>query len=324
MVVAMSVDYRRYKNRGVVVALMTITIALLCAVFLFPKINNAHRWIRLGGFFSLQPSEIAKLALTIFLARFLEKNTSHIESFRRVVFPASAAAALVIGLVAREPDFGTSLVLAAVFASIMFYAGARLLHLTALASVALPVAIAMVVFVGWRAQRMLDFWDPWENPTGSSYQVVQSMIAIGSGGTSGLGFAQSHQKMMFLPAAHTDFIFSIIGEELGLIGAATVIILFGALTWRGFKAARSAPDMFGQLMAAGITVMIAAQACFNISVTLSLVPNKGIPLPFISSGGSSVAISLLAAGILLNISKHGRSNQTGARMRSTRSLRSQA
>jgi cell division protein FtsW len=169
-----------------------------------------------------------------------------------------------------------------------------------------PALVYMLVFVPWRLQRLLDFLDPWKNQTTSSFQVVQSMIAIGSGGSSGVGFAQSKQKLFYLPAPHTDFIFAVIGEELGLIGAITLVLLFALLAWRGFKAARCAPDMFGQLIAMGLTVMITAQALFNVSVTLSLVPTKGITLPFISYGGSSLAISLFAAGVLLNVSKHGK------------------
>jgi cell division protein FtsW len=163
-----------------------------------------------------------------------------------------------------------------------------------------------MLLVPWRFKRLLAFVDPWKYQTTFGFQPVQSMIAIGSGGTSGVGFAQGRQKLFYLPAPHTDFIFAVIGEELGFIGAATLVLLFGMLAWRGFRAARFAPDMFGQLLAVGLTTMIIAQAFFNISVTLSLVPTKGIPLPFVSAGGSSLAISLFAAGVLLNVSKHGK------------------
>jgi len=304
MVVAMSVDYRHYKRPAVIALLLGVTFALLCAVFFFPKINGTHRWIRFGGYFSLQPSEIAKLALVAFLAFFLERRAADLDDFKRTVLPASLVAALGIGLVGAETDLGTALILAAIFTGMTFYAGFRLRHLSGLALVALPVVAAMVFMVSWRQQRIWDFLDPWKNQTTSSFQIVQSLIAIGSGGTSGVGFAQGKQKLFYLPAPHTDFIFAVIGEELGLIGAATVVMLFAIIAWRGFRAARSAPDMFGQLLATGLTVMITAQALFNMSVTLSLVPNKGIPLPFISSGGSSLAISLFAAGMLLNVSKH--------------------
>lgn len=304
MVAGILIDYRHYKRPAVIVLVLAVTLALLCAVFFFPKINGTHRWIRIGSYFSLQPSEIAKLALVAFLAFFLERKAAELDDFKRTVVPASALAAAVIGLVAIETDLGTALVLGVIFAAMTFYAGFKLRHLAGLAAMALPVVLAMVFFVSWRQQRIWDFLDPWKNQTTSSFQIVQSLIAIGSGGTSGVGFAQGKQKLFYLPAPHTDFIFAVIGEELGLMGAATVVLLFGVIAWRGFRAARSAPDIFGQLLAAGITVMITAQALFNMSVTLSLVPNKGIPLPFISSGGSSLAISLFAAGVLLNVSKH--------------------
>ncbi|MEW6210120.1 MAG: putative lipid II flippase FtsW [Acidobacteriota bacterium] len=310
MIVAMSIDYRRLKNPAFVTTALMATVGLLVVVFFFPKINGAHRWIRFGGFFSLQPSEIAKLALVIFLAYFFEKRARDMESFKRTVLPAAIVAGVITGLVTAESDLGTALVIAVIFAATAFYAGARLSHLGGLALAAAPVLAAMIFLVDWRWRRVLAFLNPWEDTSDSSYQVVQSMIAIGSGGAGGLGFAQSHQKMLFLPSAHTDFIFAIIGEEMGLLGAMAVVVLFSALAWRGFRAARCAPDLFGQLLATGITVMLAAQACFNMSVTLSLVPNKGIPLPFISAGGSSVAISLMATGILLNVSKHARVSES--------------
>jgi cell division protein FtsW len=170
---------------------------------------------------------------------------------------------------------------------------------------ALPALVYMLI-VPWRFKRLMVFLDPWKDQTGTGFQVVQSLIAIGSGGLSGTGFAQGKQKLFYLPAPHTDFIFAVIGEELGFMGAATVVMLFGLLAWRGFRAARFAPDMFGQLLAIGITVMIIVQALFNVSVALSLVPAKGIPLPFISAGGSSLAISLFATGVMLNVSKHAK------------------
>jgi len=187
----------------------------------------------------------------------------------------------------------------------MFEAGTPLLHLATLGIPVVPAATFMLL-VPWRFQRLLAFLDPWKYQTTWGFQPVQSMIAIGSGGTGGLGFAQGKQKFFFLPSPQTDFIFAVIGEELGLAGAATVVVLFGLLAYRGFRAARYAPDAFGRLLAVGLTVMIVAQALFNISVTLSLVPTKGIPLPFISAGGTSLAISLFAVGVLLNISKHAK------------------
>ncbi|HYP27409.1 MAG TPA: putative lipid II flippase FtsW [Blastocatellia bacterium] len=306
MAVAMRVDYRHYKRPFVVAASGGVTLALLVAVLFFPEINGTNRWITYGGFFSLQPSEVAKLALIIFLGFFLERRLPEVEDYKRAFLPAAGVAGAMIALVALQPDLGTALTLSLVFLVMAFHAGMRMRHLATLAIPALPALAYMLLFVPWRLQRLLDFLDPWKNQTTSSFQVVQSIIAIGSGGSSGVGFAQSRQKLFYLPAPHTDFIFAVIGEELGLIGGFTLVLLFALLAWRGFKAARCAPDLFGQLLAMGLTVMITAQALFNVSVTLSLVPTKGITLPFISYGGSSLAISLFAAGMLLNISKHSK------------------
>ncbi len=305
MAVAMCIDYRHYRRPAVVFSLLGVTLAMLIVVLFLPKLNETHRWIRYGPV-SLQPSEVSKLALIAFLAFFLENRAKEVEGFKRVFLPAALVAGLLIALVAAEPDLGTAMALGVVFIAMMFQAGVPARYLATLAVPAVPTLAGMLLFVPWRLQRLMDFIDPWKNQTTSGFQVVQSLIAIGSGGANGLGFAQGKQKLFYLPAPHTDFIFAVIGEELGLIGAAAIVILFALLAWRGFRAARFAPDAFGQLLAIGLTVMIIAQAFFNISVTLSLVPTKGIPLPFISAGGTSLAISLFAAGVLLNVSKHGK------------------
>jgi cell division protein FtsW len=305
MAAAMSIDYRHYKRPIVIFPVLGLTLFLLVLVLLMPRINETHRWIRYGRYISLQPSEMAKLALTAFLALFLERRAKDIESFKRTFVPAAVVAGLFIGLVGIEPDLGTSLALGLVFLTVMFQAGTPVRYFAALAVPVIP-AITYMLLVPWRFQRLLAFLDPWKYQTTWGFQPVQSMIAIGSGGGSGVGFAQGRQKLFYLPAPHTDFIFAVIGEELGLLGAGTLVLLFALLAQRGFRAARFAPDLFGQLLAVGLTTMIIAQAFFNISVTLSLVPTKGIPLPFVSAGGSSLAISLFAAGVLLNVSKHGK------------------
>lgn len=306
MAVAMRIDYRHYKRPGIVIALVTVTFIMLVAVFFFPERNSTHRWITYGRVFSLQPSEVAKLALIAFLAFFLEKQAKDIDNYKHTFLVAAAVACGTIGLVGAEPDLGTAMALGVVFTVMMFQAGVPGRHLLSLALPVVPALTYMLVFVPWRFQRLIDFLDPWKNQTTSGFQIVQSLIAIGSGGVSGVGFAQSKQKFFYLPAPHTDFIFAVIGEELGLLGAATVVVVFAVIGWRGLRAAKFAPDIFGQLVAIGITVMITAQALFNMSVALSLVPTKGIPLPFISAGGSSLAINLFAAGVLLNISKHAK------------------
>ncbi|HJQ67583.1 MAG TPA: putative lipid II flippase FtsW [Blastocatellia bacterium] len=307
MAVALRIDYRHYKRPGFLIPILGVTSVLLVAVLFFPAVNGTHRWIRYGSYISIQPSEISKLALVAFLAFFLERKSDEIESFRRVFIPAAGVAGMTIVMVAAEPDLGTALALGAVFAVMMFHAGSPIRYLASMALPALPALVYMLI-VPWRFKRLMVFLDPWKDQTGTGFQVVQSLIAIGSGGLSGTGFAQGKQKLFYLPAPHTDFIFAVIGEELGFIGAATVVMLFGLLAWRGFRAARFAPDLFGQLLAIGITVMIIVQALFNVSVALSLVPAKGIPLPFISSGGSSLAISLFATGVLLNVSKHAKAH----------------
>ncbi|MFL6277523.1 MAG: putative lipid II flippase FtsW [Blastocatellia bacterium] len=303
MAIGMKIDYRHYKRPGVIFSLLAVTAAMLVVVMFLPKVNETHRWIRYAGF-SLQPSEIAKLALTAYLAYLIESRERELDDFKRVFIPATVVGGFIIVMVAAEPDLGTAMALGIVYLTVTFYAGVPLRYLALVGAAALPGLAGMLLLVPWRLQRLMDFLDPWKNQTTSSFQVVQSLIAVGSGGAQGVGFAQGKQKLFYLPAPHTDFIFAVIGEELGLIGSVAVVGMFALLAWRGFRAARSAPDLFGQLLATGLTVMIIAQAFFNISVTLSLVPTKGIPLPFISSGGSSLAISLFAAGVLLNVSKH--------------------
>jgi cell division protein FtsW len=304
MAVAIKVDYRTYKRPQVVFALLGVSLLLLLAVFAFPVLNGTHRWIRFGQA-SLQPSEIAKIALICYVAYFVDKRGDDLDDYLHTFLPVTAIACLAMLLVAKEPDLGTALSMGLVFVVMMYGAGARLLHLASLLVPSAPVLLYMLLFVPWRLQRLLDFLHPWKNQTTSGFQTVQALIALGSGGVTGLGLAEGRQKLFYLPAPHSDFIFAVVGEELGLIGTLSVLVVFVLLAWRGLRASRYAPDKFGQLLALGITVMIVAQAFFNMSVALSILPTKGIPLPFISCGGSSLAINLLAAGVLLNVSKHG-------------------
>ena len=305
MLIAMQVDYHRLRDRRVVYGLLTLTVFMLLAVFAFPAINGARRWIKFQGF-SVQPSEISKLALAIFLAYFLEKRLGEEREFWRTFIPCGVVTAVLAGLIVVEPDLGTSMMLAVTFVIVIYTAGARLSHLAMAAAPAFVIAAGLLIFVPWRMARLVSFWDPWADPQKSGFQVVQSLIAVGSGGTNGLGFAQGKQKMMFLPFAHSDFIFAVIGEELGLLGTLTVLSAFALFLWRGIRISFMAPDRFGRLLAIGIVTGVVAQALFNMSVVLSLVPTKGIPLPFISYGGSSLVPTLAAVGILLNISQHAR------------------
>jgi len=319
MLAAMQFDYNRLRDRRIVYGLLLLTVLMLLAVFAFGRVNGAHRWIKFKGF-SIQPSEISKLALVIFLAYFLEKHAGEERSFWRTFVPCAFITGLLAVLVIAEPDLGTALMLAVIFGVLIYTSGARLLHLGLVAAPALVGLVGLLVFVPFRMRRMIMFLDPWADPQGSGFQVVQSLIAIGSGGPNGLGFAQGKQKMMFLPFAHSDFIFAVIGEELGLIGTLTVLLIFALLLWRGIRTSLLAPDRFGMLLSLGLVTGIVAQALFNISVVLSLVPTKGIPLPFISYGGSSLVPTLAAVGILLNISQHATGSVSLSQLKSSRAV----
>ncbi len=303
MLLMMQFNYQQLKSRRLVYgSLLLCTIALM-SVFAFSATNGAHRWLKFPGF-SLQPSELSKLALIIFLAYFLEKRAGEEGDFWRTFVPCGVVTGWLALLVVIEPDFGTAMMLVLIFTVVIYTAGARVLHLAMAAAPALVVAAGLLIFVPWRFKRLVTFLDPWADQQGAGFQVVQSLIAIGSGGSNGLGFAQGKQKMLYLPFAHSDFIFAVIGEELGLVGALAVVAVFALFLWRGVRTALLAPDRFGMLLSLGIVASIVAQALFNISVVLSLVPTKGIPLPFISYGGSSLVPTLAAVGILLNVSQH--------------------
>jgi cell division protein FtsW len=303
MLLAMQFNYQQLKRRRIVFGLLFVTTVALMSVFLFSSVNGAHRWIKFPGF-SIQPSELSKLALIVFLAYFLEKRAGEERDFWRTFVPSGVVTAWLAALIVIEPDFGTALMLVLIFTIVIYTSGARLLHLGLAAAPALVAAIGLLIFVPWRLKRLVTFLNPWADPQGGGFQVVQSLIAIGSGGTNGLGFAQGKQKMLFLPFAHSDFIFSVVGEELGLFGTLAVVAVFALFLWRGIRTALLAPDRFGMLLSLGIVTSIITQALFNISVVLSLVPTKGIPLPFISYGGSSLVPTLAAVGVLLNVSQH--------------------
>lgn len=301
---ASRVDYRRYNNPYAVVAVLAVTVGALIAVYGFPEINGARRWIRFGSF-SLQPSEMAKIALPLFLAYYLTRNSGRVGDLRATVLPCLACLGLLGGLVFFEPDLGTTIVLCAIFAAVYFAAGAKFLHIVTVVGGLVLIGAAALLLAPWRLRRLGAFIDPCDpdNAAGAGYQVCQSLYAIGSGGIFGEGFAKGQQKLFYLPYPHSDFIFSVVGEELGLFGTLGLVIAFGLLLWRGARAAIKAPDRFGTLLGIGLITGIIVQALFNISVVISILPAKGIPLPFISYGGSSVLVTLVAVGILLNISQ---------------------
>lgn len=303
MYLASRIDYRFWQNKYVVFAALGVTVVLLLAVFGFPAINGARRWIRVPGF-SLQPSEMAKVALPIFLAWFLTRNEDTIGNIKETVAPCILVLAVLGGLVFIEPDLGTTIVLCAIFAAVYFTAGARILHFAAVGAGLVLIGVCALIFAPWRVQRLLAFLDPFAHADDAGYQVVQSLYAIGSGGILGEGFAKGQQKLFYLPYPYSDFIFAVVGEEFGLIGTLGIVLAFGLLLWRGTRAALLAPDRFGMLLGIGIITGIIVQALFNISVVISILPAKGIPLPFISYGGSSIIVTLFAVGILLNLSQH--------------------
>jgi cell division protein FtsW len=307
MAVLMRVDYHIYARPSIIYGLFLVCVGLLLAVFFFPERNGAHRWISVGGM-SGQPSELAKISLIIFLAWFLTQRQGQgvLDSFTETVLPASVMMGVLAALIMKEPDLGTTAMLGLIFIIMLFVAGVPMRHLLKFVPLIVLAGYYFIMRVSWRWERIISFLYPDSDPQGKGYQLNQSLIAVGSGGLHGLGLGQSKQKLNFLPEAQSDFIFAIVSEELGMIGSVTVVIVFAFILWRGMRACHRAPDRFGYLLALGLTTMIIAQAFFNMSVVLSLAPTKGIPLPFISAGGSSLVVTLAAIGILLNISEWGR------------------
>ena len=295
-------DYRKLNSDYVAYGFLAVTTVLLLAVFVFPEINGARRWIRFGGF-SFQPSELAKISLPIFLAYFLTKNEAKVTDLRSTVIKCIGVLALLVALIFQEPDLGTAIVLCAVFATVYFAAGANVLHIAAMAGAMVALAVVAIALAPWRMLRVFAFLDPYAHADDAGFQVVQSLYAIGSGGIFGQGYAMSQQKLFYLPYPYSDFIFSVVGEELGLVGTLAIVLAFGLLLWRGSRTALTAPDRFGMLLGIGLITGIIVQALFNISVVISIVPAKGIPLPFISYGGTSVLMTLISVGILLSISE---------------------
>jgi cell division protein FtsW len=309
MFVLMRTDYRRLREPAVVyTVLCSVGLMLVCAFFL-DKSHATHRWIRFGPI-GIQPSEIAKLAVILYLAWFLDlkrRNAASMEfrkdDFVRNILPAIAPILVCVALVLAQPDLGTSVDIVLIAAAVLYVAGLswKWIALGALAS--LPALYLLITHVAYRQARLMAFLNPDSDPQGAGFQLLQSLIAVGSGGFTGVGLMESKQKLFYLPEAHTDFIYAVICEELGFIGALVVIALFAAYGWRGLRASFSAPDNFGRLLALGITAMVLFQALINFAVVLGMVPTKGIPLPFISYGGSSLLVMLLATGVLLNISQ---------------------
>jgi len=297
-----NLDYHRLRPLAWPLGVVTVVLMVLVLLPHFGvEVNGARRWLRLGPL-QMQPAELAKIAAIIFMALWLERHRDRLSSLEDGVVPFLALLGFTILLVILERDLGTTMIVAGILLAQFLVAGGRKRHVLLLA---LIIALCVYLFIRmepYRLHRILAFVDPWSDPLNSGFQAIQSVVALGSGGFAGLGLGHSIQKYQWLPFAHTDFIFAIVGEETGLLGTSAVLALFGLFAYRGYRVALKAPDAFGSLLACGVTTWIALQALINIAAVTVTLPTTGIPLPFISYGGSSLAIALLAVGILINVS----------------------
>jgi cell division protein FtsW len=302
----MNIDYWTWRDWSKV---LIIVCFLLLVLVLIPGVgmvrNGSRSWIGVGAF-SIQPSEFMKLAMIAFLAKYLSENQKNITSFKRGLLPALALVFFAFGMIMLQPDLGTGTVMVGTCIAMIFVAGARISHFIGLGILGLAGFAALVLSAPYRIKRITSFLNPWEDPLGSGFQIIQSLYAIGPGGLFGLGLGQSRQKFFYLPEPQTDFIFAILAEELGFIGGSLVLLLFSLLLWRGVRIALGAPDLYGSFLAIGIISMVAIQVMINIGVVTGLMPVTGITLPFLSYGGSSLTLMLMAIGVLLNISKHAK------------------
>lgn len=302
LVLALRIGYRRLEKLAAPLLVFALLLLLLVHVpGLGRAAGGARRWLAVGPL-QFQPSEVAKLALVLWLSRSLARRQDRIRDFSTGLLPHLLVLASISALLLAEPDFGTTAVLVCLTLALLFVAGTPLLHLACTGAVAAPIAAFLVWHSPYRLRRVLTFLDPWADPRGHGYQAVESLLAFGAGGTSGVGLGGSHQKLFFLPAAHTDFILGIVGEELGFVGVAGVLLLFAVVIWRGLKAAHNASEPFGCYVALGLTLLLALEALVNAGMALSLLPTKGMALPFLSYGMSSAVASLLGTGILLSVS----------------------
>jgi cell division protein FtsW len=303
LAITMRIDYRAYKSDAFVWGLLGAVAMMLVAVLFSVPVNGTRRWFAVGGL-GIQPSELAKIACVLFTALILERRMHRIDDVGYSLLPIGIVAGGLVALILRQPDFGTALSLLLVVGVMIFAAGLHYKYLIGSAVAMVPVFYLVLISADYRVRRLEAFWDPWADPLGAGYQSVQSLIAVGTGGLFGRGLTDGVQKMFYLPEPHTDFIYAVISEELGLFGATGILLCFCVIAWRGLRIALHSEDAFGSFVALGITTMICAQAFVNMSVVLNLMPTKGIPLPLVSSGGSSLLISLLGMGVLLNISQH--------------------
>ena len=304
--IVMRVDYRNYRQPAFIWSSLAIVAFGLLAVLFSPPVNNARRWFALGGL-GIQPSELAKICVIFFVAALLERRMHRINEIGYSLGPIAIVVFGAVGLILLEPDFGTALAVALIAGSMVFAAGLSYKYIGGAVAALVPLAIVIAIAEPYRRTRLLAFANPWDDPLNTDFQVIQSLLAVGTGGVTGRGLMGGVQKLFYLPYPESDFIYAVISEELGLIGATLVLACFCVIVWRGLRTALEAPDSFGALVAIGLTTMMTVQAFANISVVLGLMPTKGIPLPFVSYGGSSLLINLVGMGVLLNISQHGSS-----------------
>jgi len=303
LAITMRVDYRTYRNEKFVWALLALVALMLVGVLFSRPVNGTRRWVAVAGF-GVQPSELAKIGCVLFTALILEKRRHRIDDLAYSLLPIAIVVGGLVGLILLQPDFGTAMSLLLVVAMMIFAAGLHYRYFIGSVLCALPVLYLVLVSAPYRRRRLMAFWDPWADPLGDGFQIIQSLIAVGTGGIFGRGLMAGVQKLFYLPEPHTDFIFAVVGEELGIIGATGILICFCVIAWRGLRISMRAEDTFGSFVALGLTTMIAVQAFVNMSVVLGLMPTKGIPLPLMSFGGSSLLMNLLGMGVLLNISQH--------------------
>ena len=309
LMVSMKIDYHFYERSNVIYSLLLLSLALLLYLLVAPESSGVQRWIRVGPA-NFQPSELAKLTVILFTSFYLVTRKEDFHSFKRGLLPYLVVVGAIVLLVLLEPDLGTAASIALTAIVLLFLGGLRYRYLLGLFLAAIPALYFLVVRVPYRLDRWLAFLYPERDPYGIGYQIRQSLISVGSGGWSGLGYAEGKQKLSFLPEPHTDFIFAVVGEELGLLGCFTVVVLFGLFFWRAARISVRADGPFGTYLGLGIACMIVLQAFVNMSVVVSLLPTKGLPLPFVSVGGSSMIMTMTAVGILLNISSHARGHTT--------------
>lgn len=302
----MNVDYWTWRTWGKVIIIVCFVLLIMVLIPGVGVLRNGSRsWIGVGAF-SIQPSEFMKLAMIAFLAKFLSENQKYITSFRKGLVPSLFLVFVAFGMIMLQPDLGTGTVMVGTAVVMVFIAGAKISHFAMMGLAGLVGFAALVLSAPYRIKRITSFLDPWEDPLGSGFQMIQSLYAIGPGGLLGLGLGESRQKFFYLPEPQNDFIFAILAEELGFIGGSLVLLLFSLLLWRGIRIALGAPDLYGSFLAVGIVSMIAIQVMINVGVVTGLMPVTGITLPFLSYGGSSLTLMLLAVGVLLNISRYAR------------------